>query len=85
MKRWRSGSDVQVENIDPERDTYDTVLGVVRVEVDTANVHGCISGRSRDNDLLGTTLQVSRSFVNSGEDTLWNPSEHKAKRAEDLK
>ena len=45
------------------------VLGLVRLEVDTANEHGGIGGRSRDDDLLGTTLQVGVGLVNCGEDT----------------
>lgn len=40
---------------------YDGVLGVVSVEVDTADEHWCISRRCGDNNLLGPTLQVSRS------------------------
>lgn len=44
-------------------------LGVVRVEVDTANVHGSVSGRSRNDNLLGTTLDVGGSLVDGGEDT----------------
>lgn len=47
----------------------DVVLGVVLVEVDTADVHGCIGRGSRDDDLLGTTLQVKSSLLLSGEDT----------------
>ena len=38
----------------------DRVLGVVLVEVDTADEHGGISGGGGDDDLLGTTLQVGR-------------------------
>jgi hypothetical protein len=33
------------------------------------DVHGGISRRSRDDDLLGASLQVSRSLFNSGEDS----------------
>lgn len=32
-------------------------------------VHGGVGGRSRDDDLLGTTLQVGVGLVNGGEDT----------------
>jgi hypothetical protein len=38
----------------------DGVLGVVRVEVDTADEHGCVGRGGGDDDLLGTTLQVGR-------------------------
>lgn len=41
------------------------VLGVV----DTHDEHGGVSGRSGDDDLLGTTLQVSRGLLVGGEDT----------------
>lgn len=47
----------------------DLVLGLVGLEVDTADEHGGIGGRSRDDDLLGTTLQVGTSLVDGGEDT----------------
>ena len=40
--------------------TYDLVLGVIRVKVNTADEHGSIGGGSGDDDLLGTTLQVGR-------------------------
>lgn len=39
--------------------TYDSVLGIISIEVNTADEHGSIGGRSGDDDLLGTTLQVS--------------------------
>ena len=39
----------------------DGVLGIVRLQVDTANEHWGISGRSGDDDLLGAALQVSAS------------------------
>ena len=41
--------------------THDIVLGVVRVEVNTADEHWSVSGRCGDDDLFGTTLQMSRS------------------------
>lgn len=41
--------------------TYDSELGVVLGVVNTDNEHGGISGRSRDDDLLGATLQVEGS------------------------
>lgn len=37
----------------------DLVAGVVRIQVDTTHEHRGISGRSRDDDLLGPTLEVS--------------------------
>lgn len=37
------------------------VFRIVRVQVDAANEHWGIGGRSRDDDLLGTTLQMGRS------------------------
>ena len=47
----------------------DIGAAVVGLLVDTHNVHGGISGRSRDDDLLGATLQVSGGLVLGGEDT----------------
>lgn len=46
-----------------ELDTYDSVLGVVSIEVDTADEHGSVRRRGRDNDLLRTTLQVGRGPI----------------------
>ena len=37
--------------------------------VDTHDIHGSIGRRSRDDDLLGTSLQVSRGLFNGGEDS----------------
>ncbi len=45
--------------------TYDGVFGIIRVEVNTAYEHGCISRGCGDNDLLGAALQVSRSPINN--------------------
>jgi hypothetical protein len=42
---------------------------VVLLVVDTHDEHRGISGRSRDDDLLGTTSKVSLGLVNGGEDT----------------
>ena len=39
--------------------TYHSVFGVVRVKIDTANKHGSICRGRRDDNLLGTTFQVS--------------------------
>jgi hypothetical protein len=39
-------------------DTYDSVLGVVSVKVDTADEHRGIGRRSRDDDLLGAALEM---------------------------
>lgn len=47
----------------------DLDLGVVGVEVHTADVHGGVSRRGRDDDLLGTALQVSARLLGGGEDT----------------
>ena len=47
----------------------DIVLGVVLVEVDTANVHWGICRRSRDDDLLGSSLEVETGLLLGGEDT----------------
>lgn len=47
----------------------DLVLGLVSLEVDTADKHGGVGRRSRDDDLLGTTLEVERGLLNGGEDT----------------
>lgn len=48
----------------------DVLLWVIRVQVDTADVHWCVGRWGGDDDLLGTTLQVSRSLFLGGEDTL---------------
>jgi hypothetical protein len=40
--------------------TYNFIVGVVLVKVHTTNIHGRVGRRCGDNDLLGTTLQVSR-------------------------
>jgi len=48
---------------------HNIVLGLVSIQVDTADEHGGISRRSRDDDLLGTTLQVKGSLLDGGEDT----------------
>ena len=40
--------------------TYHSVFGIVRVKIDTTNKHGCICRGRRDDNFLGTTLQVSR-------------------------
>lgn len=47
----------------------DRDLGVVGVQVDTYDVHGSVCGRSRDDNLLGTTLDVRLSLVGCGEHT----------------
>lgn len=47
----------------------DLGLGVVGVKVDTANVHRGVSRGGRDDDLLGTTLDVGGGLVDGGEDT----------------
>lgn len=44
-------------------------VGLVGLVVDAHDEHGGISGGSRDDNLLGTTLQVSASLVLGGEDT----------------
>ena len=52
------------------RGVGDNVGGtVVLLVVDTHDEHGGIGGGSRDDDLLGTTLQVSGGLVLGGEDT----------------
>ena len=43
--------------------TYDLVLGVIVVEVNTADEHGSISGRGGDDNLLGAALQVGRGPI----------------------
>ncbi|KNC31455.1 hypothetical protein FF38_07402 [Lucilia cuprina] len=47
----------------------DLHVGGVGIQVDTAYEHGGISRWSRDDDLLGTTLEVSGGLVDGGEDT----------------
>ena len=44
----------------PLVNTYHSVFGVVRVKIDAANIHGGIRRGRRDDNLFGTTLQVSR-------------------------
>jgi hypothetical protein len=44
-------------------------VGLVSIEVDTANKHGGVGRRSRDNDFLGSTLQVITSLLGGGEDS----------------
>jgi hypothetical protein len=39
--------------------TYHSVFGVVRIKIDTTNKHGSICRGRRNDNLLGTTLQVS--------------------------
>ena len=47
----------------------DVVLGLVSLEVDSADEHGGVGRGGRDDDLLGTSLQVGRGLVDGGEDT----------------
>jgi hypothetical protein len=47
----------------------DVVLGLVSLEVDSADEHGSVGRGGRDDDLLGTSLQVGGSLVGGGEDT----------------
>lgn len=47
----------------------DIGLAVVGLLVDTHNVHGGVGRRSRDDDLLGTTLKMGLGLVGGGEDT----------------
>lgn len=48
---------------------HDLHVGAVGIQVDTAHEHGGIGRWSRDDDLLGTTLQVSGGLLGGGEDT----------------
>ena len=43
-----------------KRTTYDLILGIVRLEIDTADEHRGIRGRSSNDDLLRAALQVGR-------------------------
>jgi hypothetical protein len=47
----------------------DLVFRLVSIEVNTTDKHGGISRGSRDDDLLGTTLDMSVGRVEGGEDT----------------
>ena len=47
----------------------DVGLAVVGLLVDTHNVHGGVGRRSRDDDLLGTTLEMGLGLLGGGEDT----------------
>ena len=44
-------------------------LWLVLLEVDSADEHGGIGGRSRDDDVLGTSLDVSICLLSGGEDS----------------
>lgn len=46
----------------------DLVFRLVSIEIDTTDEHGGISRGGRDDDLLGTTLQVSSSLFGGSED-----------------
>lgn len=48
--------------------TYNCVLGIVLVKVNTADIHRRIGRRSGDNDFFGAPLQVSRSPAETSED-----------------
>lgn len=62
--------DQRSQTVGGARSVGDNVhVRLVRVQVDTTDEHGCVGGRSRDDDLLGTTLQVSGSLFSGGEDT----------------
>ena len=45
------------------------VLGLVGIQVDSADEHGGIGRGGRDDDLLGTALQVEGGLLDGGEDT----------------
>lgn len=47
----------------------DLVFRLVGVQVDTADEHGSVSRRGRDDDLLGATDQVGLGLLGGGEDT----------------
>jgi len=47
----------------------DLNIGLVGLVVDTHNVHGSISRRSRDDNLLGASLDVCLGLLGGGEDT----------------
>jgi len=47
----------------------DLDIRLVGLLVDTHHVHGSISGRSRDDNLLGSTLDVCLGLLGGGEDT----------------
>jgi len=47
----------------------DLVLGLVGVQVDSADKHGGVGRGGRDDDLLGTALQVEGGLLDGGEDS----------------
>jgi len=47
----------------------DIVFGLVGIEVDATDKHGGIGRGSRDDDLLGSTLEMGRCLVLCGEDS----------------
>jgi len=70
-------SKVVVDNLGQRRQTVgsarsvgdDVVLGLVSVQVYSTDKHGSVGRGGRDDDLLGTSLQVGGSLVDGGEDT----------------
>ena len=44
-------------------------IGLVGVLVDTHDVHWCVGGWGRDDNLLSSSLQVSRGLLGGGENT----------------
>lgn len=47
----------------------DLLAGIIRVEVDTDNIHWRISRRGRDDDLFRATFEMSRRLVDGGKYT----------------
>ena len=72
-----NNSKVVVDDLGQRRQTVgsarsvgdDVVLGLVSVQVYSTDEHGSIGRGGRDDDLLGTSLQVGGSLVNGGENT----------------
>lgn len=47
----------------------DIVFGLVSIEIDATDKHGSIGRGSRNDDLLGPTLEMGTSLVLGGEDS----------------
>lgn len=70
---------VVIDNLGERSQTVSGTRGVgdnlevrgILLEVNTTDEHGSITGGGRDNDLLGTTLNMSGSSFNGSEDTLF--------------
>jgi hypothetical protein len=49
--------------------TNDFVFGLVGIEIDTTDEHGCVCGWSRDDDLLCSSLKMGGCLFRGGENS----------------